>query len=162
MTSALMNIKDINNESDFEYLYPHGVDCLTILVPALRRSESIMFKIFRCNAVVLIFVTFLIFVMVRILIQRARIYGWFSEFMVTLGIFLAQKFIRSPTSKSEFIWISGLLVFAIIAVVVLSSILYQGLVVSRFEPEIDTIEQLADTNLKIVMLNGENAWATKR
>lgn len=164
MTSALMNISDLNIETDFEYLYPHGVDCLSILVPTLRRRESFMYKIVRSNAsaIVLIFVTFLIFVMVRILIQRAPICGWFEEFIVTLSIFLAQKFIRSPKSKSEFIWISGLLMFAIIAVVILSSILYQSLVVNLYEPEIDTLEQLADTDLNIVMLEGENAWTPKR
>lgn len=121
-----------------------------------------MFKIVRSNVTVLIFVTFLIFVMVRILIQRAPISGWYFEFIVTLGIFLAQKFIRSPKSISEFIWISGLLMFAIIAVVILSSVLYQSLVVSRFEPEINTVQQLADTDLNIVMLKGEIAWTTKR
>lgn len=162
MTSDLMNISDINDETDFEYLYPHGVDCLSILVPTLRRRESFMYKIVRSNAAVLVFVTFLLFVLVRILIQRAPICDWFSEFVVTLGIFLAQKFIRSPKSISEFIWISGLLMFAIIALVILSSILYQSLVVNRYEPEIDTVEQLADTDLNIVMLNGESVWTTKR
>lgn len=162
MTSALMKIIDTNTETDYEYLYPHGVDCLSILVPTLRQKQSFLFKIIRSNSTILILVTFIIFVVVRMLIQRASVRGWFSEFLVTLGIFLAQKFIRSPKSKSEFIWITGLLMFAIIAVVVLSCILYQSLVVNLFEPEIDTAEQLADTDLKIVMLNGENAWTTRR
>lgn len=51
--------------------------------------------------------------------------------------------------------------FAFVAVVILSSILYRNLVINQYEPEIDTAEQLADLNLNIMMLNGEQAWTTK-
>lgn len=158
MSSALMKIDD---ETDFEYLYPHGVDCLTVLVPTLGKRESYIFKIIHESATILICVTFLMYVMVKILIERAPISDWFSEFMITFGIFLGQKFIRSPKSTRECIWINGLLTFALVAVVILASILYRNLVVNQYEPEIDTAQQLADLNLKIFMLNGEQAWTTK-
>lgn len=153
--------EETGEETDFEYFYPHGVDCLIVLVPTLRRRESFIFKILHESATILILVTFCMYVMVRILIDCAPISDWFSEFMVTLSIFLAQKFIRSPKSTREYIWINGLLMFAFVAVVILSSILYRNLVINQYEPEIDTAEQLADLNLNIMMLNGEQAWTTK-
>lgn len=155
MTSSLIKIDE---ETEFEYLYPHGVDCLIVLVPTLRRRESFIFQIVHESAIVLIAVTFFMYLMVRILIKCAPISGWFSEFMVTLGIFLAQKFIRSPKTTREYIWINGLLMFAFVAVVVLSSVLYKHLVVAQYEPEIDTIQQLADLDLNILMSNGELEW----
>lgn len=158
MTSALMKIDE---ETDFEYFYPHGVDCLIVLVPTLRRRESYIFKIVHESATILILVTFLMYVMIRILMKCTPISGWFSEFMATLGIFLAQKFIRSPKSTREYIWNIGLLMFAYVAVIILSSILYRNLVVNQYGPEIDTAQQLADLDLKIFVLKGEQAWTTK-
>lgn len=155
-----MQIDDL----DFEYLYPHGVDCLSILVPSLRRKTAFLFKVFyfNTNICILIFVTFLAFVMLRILNEYTSPTDWFSEFLVTLGIFLAQHFIQSPKSKREYSWILGVLIFAFISIVLLSSILYQSLVVNRYEPEIDTLEQLANSDLNIVLLNGQTVWTDER
>lgn len=160
MTSSIMEIVDSNVQSQSEYLYPHGVDCMSILVPSLRRKTTFLLKVFHgnTNIFILIFVTFLFFVMSRIFFEYTAPSDWFSEFLVTLGIFLAQNFIKSPKSKREYIWIFGVLIFAYISIVLLSSILYQSLVVNQYGPEIDTLEQLANSDLNIVLLNGQMAW----
>lgn len=164
MTSTIMQIDDSNVQSQFEYLYPHGVDCVSILVPSLRRETSFLFKVihYNTNMCALIFAMYLCFVICRIVIESTSPSDWFSEFLVTFAYFFGQHFIQSPKSKREYSWIFGMLVFALISLALLSSILYQSLVVNRYEPEIDTLEQLANSDLNIVLLNGHMEWTDGR
>lgn len=160
MTSEIMQIGDSNFKQQFEYLYPHGVDCMSILVPSLRRKTTFLRKVFNYNRdiCILIFVTFFLFVLIRIFMECTSPFGWFSEFMITLGIFLLQNFIHSPKSKRERTWTFSVLIFAFLSLVLMSSILYQCLVEIRYEPEIDTLEQLANSDLNIVLLHGQPGW----
>lgn len=136
-------------------MYPHGVDCLSVLVPVLKQRDIFIFKVARYNATTLIIVTFLMIVVARVLIQRAPISNWFPELLITFGICLAQRNIKSPKSSHEFCWIVSVLLFAFAAVAMLSTILYQSLVLNQYLPEIDTIEQLAASDLNIFMTNKE-------
>lgn len=104
----------------------------------------------------------LIFVISRIFIEYTSPSDWFTEFLVTLGIFFAQDFIQRPKSKREHAWIFGMLFFAYISLVVMASILYQSLVVSQYEPENDTLEQLANSDLNIVLMNDHSEWTDGR
>lgn len=111
---------------------------------------------------ILIASTFLFFVISRIFIEHTTPSDWFSEFLVTFGISFAQNFIQRPKSKREYAWIFGMLIFAYISLVVMASILYQSLVVSQYEPEIDTLEQLANSDLSIVLINDQSEWTEGR
>lgn len=57
MTSTIMKIDNSNFRSQFEYLYPHGVECLFILVPSLRREKTFLFKVFSNNNNMCILIT---------------------------------------------------------------------------------------------------------
>lgn len=164
MTSAIMQHNSSNYQASFEYLYPHGFDCESILVPALRRKEHFLFKIFHYNTLLclMILMTFVTFVICRIFIESTSPSEWFSEFILTLGYFFAQHFIISPKSKREYSWIFCMLIFTQTSLALLSSILYQSIVVSRYEPEIDTLEQLASSDLNIVLVMGQTEWRNGR
>lgn len=90
--------------------------------------------------------------------QCAPLSEWFLVFFQTLGFSLAQQQPPKLKLRRDYMWFGGVLVFSYIVVVLLSSILYQCLVMSRYEPEIDTAEQLAKSNLKILVLKGEHIW----
>lgn len=162
MSTKLMDYGVSNIKLQFEYLYPHGFDCISIIVPSLKRRSAFILKVIRYDATILIFVTFLIFVVARIIIECTPTSGWLSEFLVTLGICLAQKFIKSPKSAREFIWVVGLLLFAFIAIVILSSISYKSLIEKKFDSEIDTFEQLANLDLNIFMTSNQPEWTDGR
>lgn len=162
MSSTLIKIGSLNLDPEFEYLYPHGIDCMAILVPSIRHQIPFIIMIVRYDATILIFVTFFMFVVARIIIECAPTSGWFSELMLTLQICLAQKFIRSPKSTSEFIWVSSLLMFAFVAVMIMASFSYKILVEKQYEPEMDTSEQLANSDLNIFMTKLQPEWSVER
>lgn len=162
MSSKFMKIDDSNQESQFEYLYPHGFECMSILVPSIRQRTNFILMVFRNETTILILITFFMFVVARIIIESTSTSGWFSEFMLTLEICLAQKFIKSPKSTREFIWVIGLLLFALISVVILASISYKSLVEKLYESEIDTLEQLANSELNIFMTRDQPDWTDGR
>lgn len=162
MSSVLMDIGDTNDENQPDYFYPHGTDCLSVLVPKSKQKNSFMFKVVRYDATLVIFITYLLFSILRIFMKCSPLSEWFLEFFKTLGFCLAQQKPRKLKSRRDYMWFSGVLVFSYLVVVLLSSILYQSLVMNQFEPEIDTVEQLAKSNLKIVVPEGEHIWPKQR
>lgn len=159
MSSVLMDIGDTNDEKRPDYLYPHGTDCLSVLVPKSKKKISFMYQVVRYDATLLIFITYLLFSILRIFMKCAPLSEWFLEFFKTLGFCLAQQKPRNLKSRRDYMWLGGVLMFSYVVVALLSSILYQSLVMSRFDPEIDTVEQLANSNLKIVVPDDEHTWA---
>lgn len=154
----LMDVGDTNDENHPDYFYPHATDCLSVLVPKSKQKISFMFQVVRYDATFVIFITYLLFSILRIFMKYAPLSEWFLVFFKTLGFCLAQQKPGKLKSRRDYMWFGGVLVFSYVVVVLLSSILYQSLVMSRFEPEIDTAEQLAKSNLKIIVPEGEHIW----
>lgn len=153
MTSSFYQEKETNNIMASEYLYPHGSDCLSIIVPKDNKLESFLEKFLHDETIQSIFIIFFLFVLVRIILERSSMHKWFSDFFITLGIFLPQNFIKNISSNTVLIWLMGLLPFSVITTCLLSSIIYKTLVEKLFSPDMNTLDELIQSNLTLLLTN---------
>lgn len=75
-------------------------------------------------------------------------------------MFLGQLFQRNPRSTSERIWIGTMMQYAFYSVTVLSSTMYTIVVTTKYAPEIDSLEQLMDADLPVIVSHatGADQW----
>lgn len=72
-----------------------------------------------------------------------------SAILLTYGVVFAQLKIPHPQRQVDYIWSIIMLLSAIFASIVFSGSIYAILVNVKYEPEIDTFEQLIATDLLI-------------
>lgn len=132
-----------------ERLYPHGKDCLLIIVPRQYQVGSFLTRVLKHGDIQSIGIVLMLFVLVRIIIQKAFWYEWFSIAFKSLQLFLAQGEI-SDRNAVEGAWSSILGGFSVFGITAISAILYNSLINVR-HGEIDTIEDLIASNLNVAV-----------
>lgn len=129
-------------------LYPHGMDCMSVIVPKSKHHVLFIIQIAKRKALIAIAITFALFVILRSAVSGE---GLFTSLFVTLEICLAQNFIRLWDRPSECFWMVSMLAFALFSAIMMSSMLFVSLVNYEYQPEIDTMEQLVESGLTILV-----------
>lgn len=132
-----------------DVLYPHGKDCLLIIVPRQYQVGNFFTRVLKHGDMQSICAALLLFVLVRIIIQRAFWNEWFLIAFKTLQWFLAQGVILDRNAI-EAAWSHILRGFSLFGVTIISAILYNSLVNIQ-HGEIDTIEDLIASNLSVAV-----------
>lgn len=155
------NIMQINKQdaaaSETVDCYPHNFDCLSVLVPRTNRHELFLKEIAKRKSVWAILITFGMFVVLRSIVTGDNL---IISNHSTLAILLAQHFWRKRQMRpSECLWMMLMMVFALFLTTILSSLFFVSLVNYKYVPQIDTIDQLAESGLTILVNDeGEDIW----
>lgn len=131
-------------------MYPHSTDCWALLVPYVKSRENFLKSLVRQPIVWLFTCTLLLMMVVRMLCHRDDV-G--AAIQLTFGAFFAQINLPYPQSPANYIWTITTLMCAIFASIVLSGSIYAIIVNVKYEPEIDTFEQLLRSNLLIYAIS---------
>lgn len=138
---------DLNWHTD--RLYPHGKDCLLIIVPRQYRVGNFFTRVVKHGDIQSIGIVLTMFVFVRILMRRAFLDEWFFIAFKTLQLFLVQGEIVNRNAV-EAAWANILRGFSLFGVTAISAILYKSLI-NVEHGEIDTIEDLIASNLSVAV-----------
>lgn len=139
------------SRSSIEYLYPNDRDCLRVIVPTIQIKEQFLIKLFKNQKCQSIFLGLFITAVAKIVFGKSNIRQWFQVFFETFGIFLAQKKVL-PTNQLWGSILNGILIFySLFSISTLSAICYETLVSSKYTKQIDTINDLMQSNLTILV-----------
>lgn len=162
MTSTSMRLPNPKDPpSDPVNCYPHGFDCLCIVVPRSKKHELFLRRIVTHKFTWAVLLTLLAFVICRFCITHERCS---RVVMVTIGLFLVQRFKNIKMKPSEHIWTLFMIVFGFISTTVLSTMFFASLVNVRPAFEIDNLEQLAASGLTVLVSDPsyEDTWDFSR
>lgn len=130
-----------------EILYPHDRDCLLVIVPKQLKVQNFLRKVVKHSDVQWMCCVLLTLVIVRIIIQRARMDEWFSIIFKTLQLFLVQGQMYNRNAV-EAAWTVILRCFSVVAIATISAILFKSLV--NVQPrQIDTVADLLAENIPV-------------
>lgn len=130
-------------------LYPHGKDCLLIIVPRQYQLGNFFARIVKHGDIQSIGVVLMMFVLARIVIRKAYVDEWFLIAFETLQMFLVQGTIINRNAV-EAAWSNILRGFSVFGITAISAILYKSLI-NVEHGEIDTIEDLIASNLSVAV-----------
>lgn len=159
ISSDVLEVDDYHDTVDkLEDCYPHDTDCLVILVPSSRVRESFLIILLHKPIVAIIGIMFVFLALVRVAQRSHRRLD--DALLLTYGLLFSQLFQRQARTVSDHVWIFLMLSFAFFASALLSSAIYSIVVTTNYAPEIDTLEQLADSGLEVYMRNAweEDSW----
>lgn len=143
------DLKNDRFNEQTDELYPHDKECLTFFVPQQLRIQNFLKKVISHGDVQSISVALLMFVLVRIIIQRATWNDLHSITFNTIQLFLAQGKIVNRNAIEE-AWANILRGFSLFAIITISAILFKSLLNVKHN-DIDTIADLIASNLTIVV-----------
>lgn len=147
-SSTIMRPSDDFNDIDqLEYLYPHDTDCICVMVPVTKDRKPFLAILFQEPILIPIGCCLLTMMLLRI-VQRQE--PWPDAILCTIGMFFAQQFRRENRTVTESLWSGWMLAFVFYSTTLMSSTLYQIIVMTSYEPEIDTFAQLKASNIPII------------
>lgn len=135
-----------NSNDKFVNLYPHSTDCWALLVPVIMKRLNFLNTFVHQPIFWLFTGTLLLLMMIRFLCYDD---GIATAVLLTYGAFFTQLKVPHPQRSADYIWTICILMCAIFASIVLSGSIYGILVHIKYEPEIDTFQQLLATDLLI-------------
>lgn len=134
-----------------EVLFPHGIDCLTAIVPQQHQSHDFIRRLVTNANTMCICLTLLLFTLWRLLLQK---HIWNNVFLIlfyTIGVFLNQSRIRND-NRMKVAWDINLRAFSVLATTTLSAIVFKYLITADHN-DINTIDDLLESNLTIYAPN---------
>lgn len=143
--------------NDLVYCYPHGFDCLSIVVPRSKQHEFFLHRIVGHKFTWAVMLTLLAFVFFRFCITGEQ---WSTAILVTVAFFFVQNFRNNKMKPSEHLWTAFMIVFGFFSITIMSTMLYASLINNKAVAEIDTIEQLAASGLPVYVSDPshEDTW----
>lgn len=167
MTSQQLKYENHRPKKSIEFLYPHITDCLRIIVPKFNDMRTFPNKLIRnqyCQALGLAFIIMTLF---KAIFGRILIRKWQGNIFTTLSIFLAQsKITKSNQSNGswESIWLGLLVTLSLITTAILSAVCYKTIVTVQFQKQINSLQDLIESNLTIfvpkMLAAGIEAWGS--
>lgn len=132
------------------FLYPHYKECLRIVVPHLKSEKQFAEKLGNdgtvqsiCLAIGLMFIT-------KIILNRScQASNWSHTLNVIFAELFGQKRPKASKKFWEKVWNVQLVLLAIFSTSFLSAISYQTLVSVKYVKQIDTLDDLIKSDLKI-------------
>lgn len=146
-----------------EALYPHDTYCLTAIVPQQGFSDHFLRKVVNNADTQAIFVVLFLFIIFRIILQKANWHQGFIISIKTFGVFLNQGRIDND-NQIEVAWDINLRGFSLLATTALSAIIFKSLMNAE-NNEINTIDDLIASNLTIYApdyLRNQDIWVHMR
>lgn len=131
-----------------ERLYPHGEECVVVIVPKQNKPDNFLTKFTDNGDVQSVGLAMLTLIIARILIERASYRKWFAISFTTFGLLFNQAVVRNE-NFIESAWTNIVKGFSAISTIALSAIIYNNLVNDRYS-EIDTIKDLIASNLTVI------------
>lgn len=135
-----------------EALFTHDTDCLAAVVPQQEISNRFLQNVVNYADTEAIGFALLLFIIVRIFLQKE---SWHRGFMIafkTVGVFLNQNKILNA-NPVQLAWDINLRVFSLLATTALSAIIFQSLIAAEDSNEINTIDDLVKSNLPVYAPN---------
>ncbi|KAJ6640547.1 CD9 antigen [Pseudolycoriella hygida] len=151
MSSSMVDPDYIDREWNTDKLYPHGKDCLLVIVPRQYQVSNFLTRVVRRGEIQSIAIVLTFFVLVRIIIKKAFLDEWFLIAFKTLQVFLSQGGIFNHNGL-EAAWSNILRGFSLFGITAISAILYNCLIKVQ-HGEIETIEDLIASNLSVAVPN---------
>lgn len=150
-TSPITPEKPGISKNMIEFLYPHGKNCLRIVVPRIKKKQMFLVKLIHNYNCQTICIVFCIFVLFKIVFGRSRLQTWLPDILSTLAIFLAQ----GKPIKSHRLWVSiwngELVLFSLFSTAALSAICYKTIISTKYISQIDSLDDLVQSNLTILV-----------
>lgn len=146
-----------------ETAYPHDTTCLTIIVPQQSLSNQFFLKVMNYADTQAICAALLLFIIFRIIHQKASWHQGVILSIKTIGVFLNQSKIEND-SQIKVAWDINLRVFSLLATTALSAIIFKSLVAID-RNEINTIDDLFASNLTVYApdyLQRQDIWLSIR
>lgn len=143
-----------SREATAEYAYPYMFNCIQVVVPLDTGKVPVLWLVMKNGHVQALLPVMLLFIAARLFVQKRTLGSdlhaiWFR----TIGICMAQIDIGKSSNRLEMLWTIGLLIFSIIASATLGGIIYTKLVIVQTISNIDTLDELAKSNLKIFVVD---------
>lgn len=141
--------------------YPSQICCLRVAINPYHGHLDNILLILRSSQCLSISIIFIIFFLIRLIFAKPSkrnqsLVNWLIVvFTDTLGIFLSQNKIKKARTAYyhlEHLWNVGILLFSIVATVTLAGIIYKSFVINKSISEINTLEELAETDVLIYLL----------
>lgn len=139
-----------NNEEITEFVYPHYTDCLRIVVPRIKTEQKFAEKLAHNSIVQSICLTAVLMFISKIILNRSfSVHDWTHTLFSILATLFGQKRQKVSPKLWETIWNAQLLLTVIFSTAALSAISYQTLVSVKYVNQIDTLNDLIKSNLRI-------------
>lgn len=139
-----------NAEEMNEFLYPHDKACFRIVVPRIKTEQDFFDKLSQNNVAQSICLSVLLIYISKIILNRSwRVHDWILTFFTIISSIFGQKRQKISTPLWETIWNAQLLLITIFSTAALSAISYQSLVSVKYNTQIDTINDLIESDLRI-------------
>lgn len=130
-------------------LYPHGKDCLLIIVPRQSQIGNLFTTVAKHGDIQTIGIVLAMFVLLRIIIQKSPFDQWFLIIFKTLQVFLAQGHMVNHNA-AEATWSNNLRGFSLFGITTISAIICKSMI-NVEHGEIDTIKDLIASNLSVAV-----------
>lgn len=130
-------------------LYPHGKDCLLIIVPRQYQVGNLFTTVVKNGDIQCIGIVLSMFVLARIIIEKALLREWFLVTFKTLQLFLSQGHVLNHNT-AESAWSTLLRGFSLFGITTISAIICKNMI-SVQHKELDTIDDLIASNLSVAV-----------
>lgn len=152
-----------HGHAELDHSYPHRRSCVRVIVPKNPIMTTLLYKMANHRTVQLVVVVVMGFAFVRPLTVGAPLRGWFAEWLNTVGIYFAQLDVtvqRGRMRRTELFWLIGLLPFSVVGLAAFSASFYTLMVAHVSKSELDTVEDLIESNLTVFAPNyiDHNTW----
>lgn len=152
-----MNTAAVNFHDNMTALLPTEFSCISIVVPKANRASSFIRRTIYSVESIGFICTVIVFSFGRIIITKSSLNHWFNIFYSTLGMFLAQNSL-TPKTTAERILYGFILITSIFTTVMLSGLIYTNLVNNPSSKTIQTLDDLAASEYKIIALDNIGNW----
>lgn len=147
---SAQQIRGDNDEDITEFMYPHDTECLRIVVPRIKTEQRFAEKLSHNSIVQSICLTALLMFISKIMLNRSYdVHDWTVTFFSLLAVLFGQKRQKVSPKLWETIWNAQLLLTVIFSTAALSAICYQTLVSVKYVNQIDTLNELIKSNLRV-------------
>lgn len=133
-----------------ELLYPHTSRCIRIVVPQITTRRGFFQKLWQNYIVLSVCLSVLLLLITKIVFNRShRVQDWMQMFFSIIAALFGQIQQKITNKLSETIWNTVLILLIIFSTATLSAISYQSLISVKYVRQIDTLNDLMDSNLQI-------------
>ena len=142
----------MDNIENTPFLYPHLKECFRIVVPQIKTTRQIVEKLSHNKIVQSILLCLLLLIIVRMLLNWSQgVHNYTDTFYSIFAALLGQQEQKMSPKLWKNLYTTMILYFAVIFIASLSAISYKALVSVEYVKQLDTIDDLINSNLRILV-----------
>lgn len=139
-----------NSTAISDFLYPQDTECLRIVVPRIKKEQRFTVKLANNSTIQSIGLLMLLMFLSKIILNRSyHPHDWALTFFSILAVLFGQKRQKISSKVWETIWNGQLNFIVIFATAALSAISYHTLISLKHVNQINTLNDLINSNLMI-------------